>query len=176
MTDTLTSLAPADVAARIRAGHAVLIDIREPDEFARRHSPGAVSMPLSQFDLKPLPVLPGTAVVFTCKTGMRTGANAARLAAPVAGDAFVLAGGVDAWAAGGLAIAQDRRAPLEMMRQVQIAAGTLVLAGVLLGWLVAPGFFALSGFVGAGLMFAGISGFCGMARVLAIMPWNRAAA
>ena len=101
MSDTLTPLAPADVAARISAGHALLIDIREPDEFARRHVPGAVSLPLSRFDLKPLPVLPGTAVIFTCKTWMRTGANAARLAAPVAGDAFVLAGGVDAWAAAG---------------------------------------------------------------------------
>jgi rhodanese-related sulfurtransferase len=107
---------------------------------------------------------------------MRTGANAARLAAPVAGDAFVLAGGVDAWAAAGLTVAEDRRAPLEMVRQVQIAAGTLVLAGVLLGWLVAPGFFALAGLVGAGLVFAGISGFCGMARLLARLPWNRAAA
>ena len=176
MSDTLTPLAPADVAARISAGHALLIDIREPDEFARRHVPGAVSLPLSRFDLKPLPVLPGTAVIFTCKTGVRTGANAARLAAPVAGDAFVLAGGVDAWAAAGLTVAEDRRAPLEMVRQVQIAAGTLVLAGVLLGWLVAPGFFALAGLVGAGLVFAGISGFCGMARLLALLPWNRAAA
>ena len=61
------------------------------------------------------------------------------------------------------------------MRQVQIAAGSLVLAGVLLGAFVAPGFYALSGFVGAGLLFAGVSGFCGMARLLAVMPWNRRA-
>ena len=173
MSDTLTPLAPADVAARISAGHALLIDIREPDEFARRHVPGAVSLPLSRFDLKPLPVLPGTAVIFTCKTGMRTGANAARLAAPVAGDAFVLAGGVDAWAAAGLTVAEDRRAPLEMVRQVQIAAGSLVLLGLVLSHALAPAWILLSWFVGAGLVFAGVSGFCGMARLLAVMPWNR---
>jgi rhodanese-related sulfurtransferase len=176
MTDTLTPLSPADVAARINGGHALLIDIREPDEFARRHVPGAVSLPLSRFDLKPLPVLPGTAVVFTCKTGMRTGGNAARLAAPVAGEAFVLAGGVDAWAAAGLPVTENAQAPLEMNRQVQIGAGSLVLAGALLGWLVDPAFHALSAFVGAGLVFAGVSGFCGMAKVLALLPWNRAAA
>ena len=62
------------------------------------------------------------------------------------------------------------------MRQVQITAGALVLAGVLLGWLVAPGFFGLSAFVGVGLMFAGTTGWCGMANLLRVMPWNRRAA
>ena len=61
------------------------------------------------------------------------------------------------------------------MRQVQIVAGSLVLAGVLLGWLVSPMFLGLSAFVGAGLAFAGISGFCGMAKLLAFLPWNRPA-
>jgi hypothetical protein len=56
---------------------------------------------------------------------------------------------------------------------VQIVAGSLVLLGVLLGAVVAPGFYALSGFVGAGLLFAGVSGICGMARLLTVMPWNR---
>jgi rhodanese-related sulfurtransferase len=59
------------------------------------------------------------------------------------------------------------------MRQVQIAAGSLVLLGLILGTWVAPGWIAISGFVGAGLVFAGVSGFCGMARLLAVMPWNR---
>ena len=59
------------------------------------------------------------------------------------------------------------------MRQVQIAAGTLILIGALLGTVVAPAWFGLSAFVGAGLLFAGISGFCGMARLLMLAPWNR---
>ncbi|WP_353203718.1 DUF2892 domain-containing protein [Sphingomonas sp.] len=63
-----------------------------------------------------------------------------------------------------------------MMRQVQIVAGSLVLTGVVLGWLVSPYFFGVSAFVGAGLTFAGISGFCGMARLLGYLPWNRAVA
>jgi hypothetical protein len=62
------------------------------------------------------------------------------------------------------------------MRQVQIAAGSMVVLGVVLGALVAPGFYALSGFVGAGLVFAGVTGTCGLARILRLMPWNRAPA
>ena len=76
----------------------------------------------------------------------------------------------------GLPTAVNKGAPLELMRQVQIAAGSLVLIGVLMGSMVHPGFFGLSAFVGAGLTFAGVSGWCGMARLLSVMPWNRAAA
>ena len=70
-------------------------------------------------------------------------------------------------------MAVDSGQPIEIMRQVQITAGSLVLLGVILGTWVAPAFYGLSAFVGAGLMFAGISGWCGMAKILAVMPWNR---
>ncbi|WP_216657596.1 YgaP family membrane protein [Gluconacetobacter entanii] len=59
------------------------------------------------------------------------------------------------------------------MRQVQITAGTIVLTGVLLGLIVSPVFFGISAFVGVGLMFAGVTGWCGMANLLRVMPWNR---
>ena len=75
--------------------------------------------------------------------------------------------------ASGLPVVADRRQPIEIMRQVQITAGALIVLGVLLSLWVAPQFIALSGFVGAGLMFAGISGWCGMAKLLGLMPWNR---
>lgn len=176
MTTKLTPLAPADVAARLKAGQAVLVDIREPDEFARAHVKGALQRPLSTFEAAHLRIEPGRDVVFTCRTGMRTGGACDRLTAAVDGEAFVLEGGLDAWRAAGLPVVENRKAPLEMMRQVQIVAGSLVLIGVVLGFAVHPGFFGLSAFVGAGLTFAGATGFCGMARVLALAPWNRAAA
>ena len=59
------------------------------------------------------------------------------------------------------------------MRQVQIAAGSLVLLGLILSNTVAPAWILLTWFFGAGLVFAGISGFCGMARLLAVVPWNK---
>lgn len=173
---TLTPIKAETAAKRLQARKAILVDIREADEFARRHVRGALSRPLSAFEQAHIKMNPDQDVIFTCRTGMRTGANCDRLAAAVEGEAFVLEGGVDAWSAAGLPVEEDRKAPLELMRQVQIAAGSLVLLGVLLGFAVHPGFFGLLGFVGAGLTFAGVSGFCGMARLLAVMPWNRKAA
>jgi rhodanese-related sulfurtransferase len=176
VTAKLTALQPQTVAERLNAGSTILVDVREADEFARRHVPGALSRPLSDFRAAHLLIEPGKDVVFTCRSGMRTQAHCRDLAAAVEGQAFVLDGGVDAWTAAGLPLEEDRKAPLEIMRQVQIAAGLLILIGVGLGVFVAPAFLALSAFVGAGLTFAGATGFCGMARLLALAPWNQRAA
>lgn len=176
MPSVLHKLSPQEVQARLAAGRAVLVDIREADEFARAHVPGAKSQPLSQFEQAHLAVAPDADVIFTCRTGMRTQGACDRLAARVEGDAFVLDGGLDAWARAGLPVEEDRKAPMELNRQVQIAAGTMILLGVILGFLVSPLWFGLSGFVGAGLTFAGLSGTCAMARLLMLAPWNRTAA
>lgn len=173
MTAIVHKLSPQQVRERIDAGRAVLVDIREPDEFARSHVKGAQSQPLSTWEKAHLTIDPDADVIFTCRSGMRTAGACDRLAARVSGEAFVLDGGLDAWAKAGLPVETDVDAPMEIMRQVQIAAGSLVLIGVLLGLLVAPAWFALSAFVGAGLTFAGVSGFCGMARLLMLAPWNR---
>jgi rhodanese-related sulfurtransferase len=174
MTAILQKLSPAEAHARIDAGRAVLVDIREADEYARRHIAGALSQPLSGWDAARLTFDPDAPVIFTCRSGMRTAGACDRLAARVPGQAFVLDGGLDAWERAGLPVATNASAPLEIMRQVQIAAGSLVLLGVVLGFLVAPAWFGLAAFVGAGLTFAGATGFCGMARLLMIAPWNRA--
>ncbi|PVM87627.1 hypothetical protein DDF62_16010 [Caulobacter radicis] len=173
MTKTLNLLKPDEAARRLAEGRAILIDIREPDEFARRHAKGALSRPLSSLDAKRLSLPDAREVIFTCRSGMRTGANGERLMAACGRSAHVLEGGLDAWNGAGLPIEVDRKAPLEMMRQVQIVAGSLVLIGVILGLTVSPWFLGVAGFVGAGLTFAGITGFCGMARLLALARWNR---
>ena len=173
MTGMLHPLTPPQVRERLNAGRAILVDIREADEFARSHIIGAQSQPLSTWAKAHLSVDPDADVIFTCRSGMRTACACDRLAARVNGDAFVMQGGLDAWTKAGLPVATNADAPMEIMRQVQIAAGALVLIGVLLGFLVSPAWFGLSGFVGAGLTFAGISGFCGMARLLMLAPWNR---
>ncbi|WP_304177740.1 rhodanese family protein [Phenylobacterium aquaticum] len=173
MTPRLIPQPASEVAQRLKDGRAVLIDIREPDEFARAHAPGAISRPLSTFEAAHLKIEASQDAVFTCKTGMRTGANCDRLAASISGEAYVLEGGLDAWTKAGLPVAENTRAPIEMNRQVMITAGLLVLTGVILGVTVNPGFYGLSAFVGAGLTFAGVTGFCGMARILALAPWNR---
>ena len=172
MTAQLQPLTPQDAAQRLKTGKAVLVDIREPDEFARSHVAGAVSQPLSGWEQAHLALHPEADVIFSCKSGMRTAGACDRLAARVDGPAFVLDGGLDAWVKAGLPVETDASQPLELMRQVQIAAGLLVLTGLGLGFFVSRGFFGLSAFVGAGLIFAGATGFCGMARLLALAPWN----
>lgn len=169
---SLRTLSP-DEARALAARGAVIVDIREPDEFAREHIPGAVNEPISSVSGRPA-AASADIVVYHCKSGMRTKANAAKLAAPETCEAYILEGGLEAWKAAKLPVEADASQPIELMRQVQIAAGSLVVLGVVLGVAVHPGFYALSAFVGAGLVFAGVSGFCGMARVLMAMPWNRA--
>lgn len=173
MTDKFVSLTPADVHARLAKGSAVLVDVREPDEFARIHIQGAVSQPLSGWDSAHLTVKPGADVIFTCKSGMRTARACDRLLARVEGQAFMLEGGLDGWAKAGFPIVLDKSVPIDLMRQVQITAGFLVAAGTVLGLLANAIFFAIPAFVGTGLIFAGVTGFCGMARLLALAPWNR---
>jgi len=172
---TLTKIDPQTVADGLKSGKFHLIDIREADEFAREHIGGAVSIPLSQVEQADVKIEAGRTAVFHCKSGMRTEANCAKLASRINGDALLLDGGLDAWKRAGLPVRDNAKAPLPMNRQVQITAGTLVLAGVLIGTFSHPAGYALSGFIGAGLIFAGASGWCGMANVLAAMPWNRTA-
>lgn len=164
----IPAVSPTEARRLIAAG-ATLIDIRDADEHARERIPGAVNFPLAR-----IAEIPAGPVVFHCRSGMRTQTNAAILAAAAKGaPCNILTGGIDAWRSSGLPTAVDRRQPLELMRQVQLAAGGLTLAGVTLGFLVEPAFFAVSAFVGAGLMMAGATGWCGMARLLGAMPWNR---
>ena len=172
MTAALGSVDPARVQALIDEG-AVLVDIREHAEFARERIPGALN--LTPDRLGDLP--PAGAVIFHCRSGMRTGAMASSLRNALGADqiGYVLGGGIEAWRKSGGATEKIAGQPIEMMRQVQIVAGGLVLLGTLLGWLVAPPFFGIAAFVGAGLVFAGASGWCGMAKLLVFLPWNRCA-
>lgn len=150
---------------------ALLIDIRDPAEYARQRIADSVNLPLAQLPGL-LPQVAGKAVIFHCLSGKRTAMNAAKLAASTPCNAYLLEGGLQGWQAAGLPVQGQRKQPLELMRQVQIAAGLLALLGAILGFAVSPWFYLLSAAVGAGLTFAGITGFCGMALLLQRMPWN----
>jgi rhodanese-related sulfurtransferase len=154
-------------------GDAVLIDVREPDEHARERIEGARLAPLSRFDQASLEGERGKIAVFHCNSGNRTVQAADRLLGAGFAEAYQLEGGLQGWKKAGLPVIANRTAPLPIMRQVQIAAGSLVLLGIVLALLASPWFMALSAFVGAGLIVAGITGFCGMANLLLHMPWNR---
>ncbi len=166
---------PPQRAFSMLSDGAILVDIREKDEWLREHIPAARHVALSGIERQPIKA--NGPVIFHCRSGNRTAVNAARLVAAADGaPVYLLEGGLEAWRDAGLPTVTDKRQPLELMRQVQIGAGALTLASVALGAAVHPAFYGLAGFVGAGLFVAGATGFCGMARLLKHAPWNRKAA
>jgi rhodanese-related sulfurtransferase len=167
---TIKTISPAAAHRLIDAG-ASLIDIRAPDEHARERIAGALNVPLDRLSQE---AATGDVLIFHCRSGLRTG-QAAPVLAEVAGerDCYMLEGGISAWGNAGLPVEKVRGTPIELQRQVMIAAGLLVLLGTSLSLLSSPAWIAVAMFVGVGLTFAGVSGFCGMARLLVMMPWNR---
>ena len=167
---TVKTIAPHAAADLLKSG-AKQIDIRGPDEHARERIDTAQCMPLDHL----APIEGDTPLIFHCRSGQRTGLNAARLAEVNSGPTYLLEGGIDGWKAVGLPTLTDAKQPLELMRQVQIGGGAMVLTSVVLGWLVSPFFLLLGAGVGVGMLHAGITGFCEMTALLAPMPWNRPA-
>lgn len=169
------TISPQEVAERQARGEDVnLIDVRTPMEYTLVHAQGARLMPLDELD--PDAVMSshtgdGPAYVI-CRTGSRAAKACEKLQAAGYKNVVNVAGGTEAWEQAGLPVARERTG-ISLERQVRIAAGSLVLVGVILGVLVHPGFHGLSAFVGAGLVFAGVTDTCGMGLMLARMPWNR---
>lgn len=175
-SSTLVEVSPDVLDGWMRQGDTVLVDVREGFEHASEHIDGARNVALSTFDPARLrDECGGKRIVFHCRSGKRSAEAATRFRA---GDEpiYHLTGGIEAWKASGRATHRAAAAPkIDVMRQVQMTAGSLVVIGVTLGLMASPWFLALSAFVGCGLIFAGASGWCGMAMILARMPWNRGA-
>ena len=154
---------------RQQTGNVRMVDVRTPAEHRAVHAKGVTLMPLDAFKPGELPM--DEPVYFLCKSGGRAKQAAAKFQA-AGGRAVVVEGGTEAWDAAGLPVERGKQT-MSLERQVRIAAGTLVVIGVVLGWLVHPLFLILSAFVGSGLVFAGVTDTCGMGMLLAKMPWNR---
>ncbi len=113
-----------------------------------------------------------TPVYLLCQSGKRAAMAVTKLEKSEGISLVVLEGGLNAIKQQGVTTIIGTRKVISLERQVRIAAGILILLGVTLGFTVHAGFFLLSGFVGAGLTFAGVTDTCGMAMGLAYMPWN----
>ncbi len=154
---------------------ALLVDVREPAEFSAEHIDGARLLPLSKFDPAQVPASNGVKVVMQCKSGMRSRQAADRLLAAGTGEVWQLEGGIEAWKSAGLPVVRSGKKIIDVQRQTQMTIGAGVLSGVLLGAFVSPWFLLISGFMGGGLIFAGLSGTCMLASLIARMPWNQQA-
>ncbi len=185
MSSPLQEVDVTTVKTWLQQGTARLYDIREADEFRREHISGAAFMPQARPTSVDADAVAdadadtGEAgnkdvkAVFYCNSGQRTREAATRITNAGYRESFALEGGLSAWKSAGFATELNRKAPISLQRQVQITAGSLVVSGLLLALLISPWFALLSGFVGAGLIFAGVSNTCALARILALLPYNR---
>ncbi|MBC8355254.1 MAG: rhodanese-like domain-containing protein [Planctomycetes bacterium] len=175
MTDR--TITPKHLYDLIQRGESVeLVDVRTPVEFREVHAEFARNIPLDAFD--PQTVMsdrngssPNPLYVI-CRSGGRAAKACEKLVASGHENVVNVEGGTLAWEEAGLPVKRGKKA-VSLERQVRIAAGFLILTGVVLGFAVHPGFFGLSGFVGAGLMFAGITDTCAMGMLISKMPWNQ---
>jgi rhodanese-related sulfurtransferase len=175
---TADLMSPLQVVTRIMNGEKIhLVDVRTPGEFNAIHAEGAILFPLDTLNPRQLAeqlALSSTApAALLCASGNRAKKASEKFFSEGIPHCLVVQGGTHAWEAAGLPVTKGKGV-ISIERQVRIAAGTMVLAGVLLGHYVHPGWYFLSGFIGCGLIFAGTTDWCGMGLLLAKMSWNQA--
>jgi len=173
----VTTISPQMLAQLCKEGKKIdLIDVRTPVEYREVRVELARNVPLDQLEAATMmEARNGTAnepLYVLCRSGSRGRQACEKFLAAGFTNAVNVEGGTMACIEAGLPVVRGQKA-ISLERQVRIAAGLIVLLGVLLGWLVHPAFLSLSAFVGAGLAFAGITDTCGMGMMLARMPWNQ---
>ncbi len=165
-------LKPSEVASGIK-NHLVL-DVRNPEEFSSAHIPFSILLPLPQLtpDAVRRMLHPGQRCILVCHAGTRA-TNAARILSSAGIENLaVMEGGIEAWKTAGLPVRTGAEG-ISIQSQTRVISGGMVLSGMILGYYSNPGWYLLSGFVGVGLIFAGVTGWCGVSLLLSKLPWNR---
>ena len=175
----MSSITPAQLnTIRSANSNVKLIDVRSPAEFEEVHAVGAINIPLDKFNASKVVsqqgLRSGEPVYLICKMGGRSQKACDALSDVGLASAVNVTGGTDAWVAAGAPVQRGQKQSFSIQRQVQMLAGSLALLGALLSF-VHPLWALLSAFIGAGLVFSGITNTCGMGTVLASMPWNQTA-
>jgi len=158
----------------LERGEAVLVDVREPAEHKAQCIKGAKLLPLAHVRVSSMPERTGKKLVIHCLKGGR-GAQACEklLAEDPSLEIYNLDGGLSAWDAAGFPIEGPGSFFLSLDRQVQLTIGVCLLTANALTYFVDPAFLLITVFIGAGLTVAGLTGFCGLARLVARLPWNQ---
>ncbi|MFN3192367.1 MAG: rhodanese-like domain-containing protein [Aureliella sp.] len=158
-------------------GQIDLLDVRMPTEYREVHATGAKNLPLDSLNPSDVAASRNGAegpLYVICKSGGRSTMAVKKLLDAGYENVVNVEGGTEAWIQAGLPVARGKKA-ISLERQVRILAGFLAFLGAALGFFVHPYFIGLSAFIGAGLMFAGITDTCGMGMMLSKMPWNQVA-
>ncbi|MCG6156546.1 rhodanese-like domain-containing protein [Rubinisphaera margarita] len=168
------TVSPRELHQKVQSGEEIqLIDVRTPVEFQEMHAQIARNVPLDQLDASAFVNSEKTGPVYViCRSGGRGNQAAEKLTTAGLTEVYNVEGGTLAWDQSGLPVNRGKKM-ISLERQVRIAAGLLVVIGSVLGAFVHPYWIGLAGFVGAGLVFAGVTDTCGMGLMLAKMPWNK---
>lgn len=158
---------------RLKNTASSLIDVRTPAEFGAVHAERAVNHPMESFDLEQFPLSKDEEIHVICQSGGRSMKVCQKLESVGFTKIVNVEGGTSAWQSAGLPVVEGKKV-MSLERQVRIAAGSLVVIGAVVGQFVHPVGYGLSAFIGAGLVFAGVTDTCGMGMMIAKMPWNRA--
>ena len=154
-----------------------LIDVRTPVEYESVHAVEAVNYPLDALNPNEIMASRKCAtddpVYLICKMGGRSRKACEAFVAAGFTNVVNVATGTDGWVRSGLPSIKSDKKVMALDRQVRIAAGSLVVLGTILGWQLHPACYALSAFIGAGLVFSGVTDTCGMGTMISKMPWNR---
>ena len=180
MSTNITSVSPKRLNTFINRGKEInLIDVRTPAEYRAGHASGAKLLPLNDLDAETVsaqarsyPDGGNQTLYLICQSGSRARQAAERLAEAGHRNLALVEGGTEAWEKAGLPIQRCGNA-ISLERQVQIAIGILLVLKVLFGFTIHELFFAATALIGAGLIVAGTTRWCGLARLIALMPWNR---
>lgn len=169
----MKSINATELKQRLDKGKILLVDVREPSEHRSEYIEGSHLIPLSEISVEKLPSTTKP-IVIHCKSGKRSKEACLKLLADSPSlDIYSLEGGITAWGQAGYNIKKSGSYVLPLDRQTQFAVGFIAFSGTIIGTFINPLFYIIPGFIGAGLMFAGITGWCGMSKLLAKMPWNQ---
>ncbi|WP_404304507.1 rhodanese-like domain-containing protein [Neorhodopirellula lusitana] len=165
-----------ELANKAAKGPVKLVDVRMPTEYREVHASAAQNFPLDSLDPQAIAsTLHASAtdpLYVICKSGGRSTKAVQQFLNAGIDNVVNVEGGTTAWVQAGLPVVRGQKT-VSLERQVRILAGLLTLLGAVLGFFVHPYLIGLSAFIGAGLMFAGITDSCGMGMMLSKMPWNR---
>jgi rhodanese-related sulfurtransferase len=163
----------AQAKSKLENDQCIVLDVRERSEFTSEHIAESHHAPLTRFDEEASKLQKNKTYLILCQSGNRA-CKAANTLHEMGFDHFqVIEGGLAAWKAQGHDTVKGTSQTWSLERQVRLTAGFLVFTGIVLGSLVHPYFYGLSGFIAVGLMFSAVTNTCGMGMMLAKMPWNQ---
>ena len=167
------SISVAEASDLLDRNEAILIDVREPAEHRSEKITNAQNIPLSHIDSDHVKGEKEQKVILHCKAGKRSQAACEKIISDLDFDIYNLDGGIDAWSVAGLDTEKGASAVLPLNQQVQLTIGLMIITGLLLFQFFTPYGLILPLMAGLGLVNAGLTGWCGLARLMSVMPWNR---